>query len=56
MAVIALANIYDGLKSYTPGEVIEGLTEKEERRLIELRYAEPAPISAAAVKTTKKRT
>jgi hypothetical protein len=43
VAVVALANIRCGLAYYVPGEVIEGLTEQEERRLVELGYAAAVP-------------
>jgi hypothetical protein len=39
VVVVALANIRCGLVSYVPGEIIDGLTEQEVRRLIELGYA-----------------
>lgn len=55
MAVVALTNIYDGLKNYVPGEVIEGLTDKEERRLVELKYAEAVAMGEKPPKPPRKK-
>jgi hypothetical protein len=55
MAVVALTNIFHGKKSYIPGEVIEGSTEKEERRLIELKYAEALHMGAAVAVQPKEK-
>jgi hypothetical protein len=50
MAVVAVTNIFHGRVSYVPGEIIEKLTEKEERRLIKLKYARPVLIGATPPK------
>ena len=47
MAVVALTNIFIGRQSYIPGEIIEGLSEPEARRLIELKYAAAVPMGEA---------
>lgn len=54
MSIVALTNIYDGLKSFVPGEIIEGLTEKEEARLVKLKYAEYVVKDKSAAKKPKK--
>ena len=55
MAVVALTNIFIGRQSYTPAEIIEGLSEPEVCRLIELKYAAAVPMGEVAAAPPKQK-